>query len=191
MLYCPKEVKFMISISYSTMVAIISSLWILNRVWIYRKNGTISWKRELQLMLVYICIVVIVRFTFCPFAKVDGKVQPLLFYPDNWFPFRVNFRPFVYLFDYPTMKEILLNLIGNTIMFIPVGIVWPIVYKQLDKPWKVIAAGMGFSLCIEIIQLPFYDRVSDVDDLILNSVGYLIGYGIYCFIKTIQKKSRP
>ena len=183
MLYYRKEVKFMIPISYSTMVMIISFLWILNRVWIYRKNGTISWKRELQLMLVYICIVVIVRFTFCPFAKVDGKIQPLLFYPDHWFPFRVNFRPFVYLLDYPTVKEILLNLIGNTTMFIPVGIVWPIVYKQLDKHWKVISAGAGFSLCIEIIQLPFYDRVSDIDDLILNSIGFLTGYGIYLLTK--------
>lgn len=173
----------MIPISYSTMVAIISFLWILNRVWNYKKTKQFSWKRELQLMLVYICIVVIVRFTLCPFAKMDGKVQPLLFYPDIWFPFRVNLRPFVYLFDYPTMKEILLNLIGNTTMFIPVGIVWPIVYKQLDKPWKVIAAGVGFSLCIEIIQLPFYDRVSDIDDLILNSIGFLTGYGIYLLTK--------
>ena len=76
-------------------------------------------------------------------------------------------------------------------MFIPVGIVWPIVYKQLDKPWKVVAAGVGFSLVIEILQLPFFDRVSDVDDLILNSIGFLTGYGIYLFIKQIQKKTQP
>ena len=164
-------------------MAAITFLWVLVRAFFCIRQKRICWKRELQLMLVYICIVVIVRFTFCPFAKVDEKVQPLLFYPDHWFPFRVNFRPFVYLFDYPTMKEVLLNLIGNTTMFIPVGIVWPIVYKQLDKHWKVIAAGVGFSLCIEIIQLPFYDRVSDVDDLILNSIGFLTGYGIYLLTK--------
>lgn len=181
----------MIAIHYTEMVILISLLWLLNRVWNYKKTKQFSWKRELQLMLVYICIVVIVRFTFCPFAKVDGKVQPLLFYPDNWFPFRVNLRPFVYLFDYPTMKEVLLNLIGNTTMFIPVGIVWPIVYKQLDKPWKVIAAGVGFSLCIEIIQLPFYDRVSDIDDLILNSIGFLTGYSIYLLTKKKKLKNSP
>ena len=180
----------MIPIPYSAMVTFISLLWLVNRVFIYKKTNQFSWKREAQLMLVYICITVIVRFTFCPFGKVDGKIQPLPFYPDNWFPFRINWKTFVYLFDYPTRKEILLNLIGNTAMFIPVGIVWPIVYKQLDKPWKVIAAGVGFSLVIEILQLPFFDRVSDVDDLILNSIGFLTGYGIYLFIKQIQKKSR-
>jgi len=175
----------MIPIPYSAMVTFISLLWLVNRVFIYKKTNQFSWKREAQLMLVYICIIVIVRFTFCPFGKVDGKIQPLLFYPDNWFPFRINWKPFVYLFDYPTGKEILLNLIGNTAMFIPVGIVWPIVYKQLDKPWKVVAAGVGFSLVIEILQLPFFDRVSDVDDLILNSIGFLTGYGIYLFIKSV------
>ena len=68
-------------------------------------------------------------------------------------------------------------------MFIPVGIVWPYVFKELDKPWKVIAAGFGFTLIIEILQLPFYDRLSDIDDLILNTLGYLTGYGIYLLIK--------
>ena len=181
----------MITIPYSTMVTFISLLWILNRGWIYKKTGSFSWKREFQLMLVYTCLIVITRFTFCPFGKVDGRIQPLIFYPDNWFPFRINLLPIVYLFDYPTSREILLNLIGNTAMFIPVGIVWPIVYKKLNKPWKAISAGIGFSLCIEILQLPFYDRVSDVDDLILNSIGFLIGYGVYLLIKQIQKKSRP
>ena len=81
----------------------------------------------------------------------------------------------------------MLNLIGNTAMFIPLGIVWPSVFKKLDTPWKVIAAGVGFSVCIEILQLPFYDRVSDVDDLILNTAGCLVGYGIYALAKWIRK----
>ena len=177
----------MIPISYATMVICITTLWILNRVAVIRKRKTVNWKREAQLILVYICLIVIVRFTFCPFGKVDGKIQPLVFYPNNWYPFRINWVPFVNLLDYPEKREILLNLIGNTAMFIPVGIVWPIVYKELDKPWKVIAAGVVFSLCIEILQLPFYNRVSDVDDLILNSLGYLTGYVLYLLIKKAKK----
>jgi len=180
----------MIKISYTAMLVLISLLWLISRIRI-NQGKTVSCKREVQLMLVYICLIVIVRFTFCPFGKVDGRIQPLVFYPDNWFPFRINWTPFVHLLDYPEKREILLNLIGNTAMFIPVGIVWPSVYRELDKPWKVISAGVGFSLCIEILQLPFYDRVSDVDDLILNSIGFLIGYGVYLLIKQIQKKSRP
>ena len=175
-------------ISYAFMVIMISVLWLVVRAVVWSKQKRIEWKRELQLLLVYICIIVVVRFTFCPFGKVDGKIQPLVFYKDNWFPFRINLLPFVYLFDYPTLKEALLNLIGNTTMFIPVGIIWPMVFKKLDTLAKVIAAGVGFSLCIEILQLPFYDRVSDIDDLILNSLGYVIGYGLYGVVKLCKKK---
>ena len=177
----------MIQIQYSTMVLFISILWVINRI-LCNRGKTVSWKRALELMLVYICIVVIVRFTFCPFAKVDGKIQPLVLYLDKWFPFRINRRAFVYMFGYETRQEAMLNFIGNVTMFIPVGIVWPIVYKDLNKPWKVIAAGIGFSLLIEILQLPFYDRVTDIDDLILNSTGYLIGYGIILLVRACRRK---
>ena len=73
----------------------------------------------------------------------------------------------------------LINIIGNTTMFMPLGIVWPIVYKELNTHKKVIAAGVGFSLIIEILQLLFYDRVTDIDDLILNTVGIILGYSLW------------
>ena len=137
-------------------------------------------------MLVYICIVVIVRFTFCPFGKVDGKIQPLIFDIEKMFPFRINLLPFVYLFDYEIINEAVLNFAGNTLMFVPVGIVFPVVYKKLDTHIKVLTAEVGFSLAIEILQLPFYDRVSDIDDVILNSLGYILGYLIYLGVKSIK-----
>ena len=40
------------------------------------------------------------------------------------------------------------------------------------------------------LQLPFFDRVTDVDDLILNSLGFAAGYGIYLLVKAIKKKVR-
>ena len=69
----------MIRISYTTMVFAISVFWVLTRLHFCVKQKCINWKRELQLLLVYICLIVVTRFTFCPFEKVDGKIQPLLF----------------------------------------------------------------------------------------------------------------
>ena len=175
-------------ISYSSVFIAITVIWILLRKVLAIKNKTIDWKRELQLILVYICIVVVVRFTFFPFSKVDGKIQPLVLDMQNMWPFRINRIPFVNLFDYPSTRDILINVIGNTTMFLPLGIVWPIVFKELDTHKKVIAAGIGCSLLIEILQLPFFVRVSDVDDLILNSLGYIMGYGIYLLVKKSKKK---
>ena len=180
----------MAAISYLQMLIAISVIWVIIRAIHWIKDKKFSLKRELQLLLVYICIVVVVRFTFCPFGKVDGKIQPLLFDKNQIYPFRLNFKPFIYLFDYPTRREALLNLIGNTTMFIPLGIVWPAVFKKLDKPWKVITAGLGVSLTIEILQLPFFGRATDIDDLILNSVGFLIGYGIYLLVTAIAAAVR-
>lgn len=176
----------MIQIPYCTMFTAITVLWILLRMLVAYRSRTLSWKREAQLVLVYICIVVVVRFTFCPFGKVNGRIQPLLFDPANYFPFRINLLPFVHLLDYPTKGEILLNLIGNTAMFLPLGIVWPLVFRQLDTHRKVMAAGFGCSLCIELLQLPFFSRVSDIDDLILNTLGFALGYGIYLLVTAIK-----
>jgi len=177
----------MLAISYSSMLTAISVLWLAVRAFVCVRQGQIRWKRELELILVYICIIVVARFTFFPFSKVDGHIQPLLFDSASVWPPRINLRPVVYLFDYPTLREALLNFIGNFAMFIPIGIIWPLVFRKLDTPGKVISAGVGFSLCIEILQLPFFDRVSDVDDLLLNTLGYLTGYGIYLMVKWIAK----
>ena len=69
----------MISISYLQMVIFISTLWLMIRAINWVKNKRIDPKREAALLLVYVCIVVVVRFTFCPFGKVNGQSQPLLF----------------------------------------------------------------------------------------------------------------
>ena len=177
----------MIGISYSSVMVGITVLWILVRGMVCLRQKRFSLKRELQLLLVYICVVVVPRFTFFPFSKVDGQVQPLLFDASRIFPPRINLLPVVYLFDYPIFREALINFIGNTAMFIPLGIVWPTVFKKLDTHGKVIAAGVGYSLLIEILQLPFFDRVSDIDDLLLNSLGFLMGYGIYLLVKTLKR----
>ena len=173
----------MAEISYTSMMIAISGIWIFVRALLCVKHKQINWKRELQLILVYICLIVVARFTFFPFTKVDGKVQPLIFDAARMFQFRINLLPLANLLDYPEHREAMLNVVGNTAMFLPIGVIWPIVYKELNTHKKVIAAGIGFSLCIEILQLPFYDRVTDVDDLLLNSLGFVTGYVLYLLIK--------
>lgn len=177
-------------IYYFPLVAFITGLWILVRILAYRKSGSFSLSRELQLLLVYVCIVVVARFTFFPFSRVNGKIQPLLFDAGRILPMRINLIPFANLFDYAISGEAMLNVIGNTAMFLPLGIVFPGVYKGLNTHYKVLAAGAGFSLCIEILQMAFFDRVTDIDDLILNTLGYTIGYGIWLLFKIIRKKLR-
>lgn len=177
----------MIAISYPFIIGLISVLWILSRILIWRKTGSISLKREVELILVYICLIVVARFTLFALEKVDGKVQPLLFDTTLVSVCDINWKALWYLANYEYLWEMKVNIIGNIAMFIPIGIVWPAVFRKLDTHIKVIAAGVSLSLFIETIQIPLYNRVTDIDDLILNSIGFLIGYGIYLLVKKLKR----
>ena len=147
---------------------------------IYRRK--VDWKREAWLLLLYVNLAVLIRFTFYPFSRVDGKVQPLLFDPSAVFPLRVNLMPLAHLLWFDTKRDLLLNLIGNVCMFIPSG--------RLDSFLKVIAAGAFISVCVEILQLPFAERASDIDDVILNTLGVAIGYMIYAAVRKVCRRMR-
>ena len=177
----------MVEIPFIFLEIIFLAIWLLIRIAIWIKQKRIDWKREALSLLMYINLAVILRFTFFPMSKVDGHIQPLVFDIATAFPFRVNLLPLLNLFNYDSKRDLLLNVIGNAAMFVPSGIVLPIVYKRLNTFWKVLLAGIGISLCIEIIQLPFSARATDIDDLILNTIGVIAGYGIYALIRCVRK----
>ena len=178
----------MIEISFRSVVIVFTAIWLLLRVCIWVRGKRIDWKRELVLLLMYANLLFIIRYTFFPKALLDGHVQPLVFDAATAFPLRLNLVPLVNLFVYNSMGDLVWNVVGNAVMFLPTGILLPIVYKRLNNFWKVLAGGALISLCIEILQLPFSVRASDVDDLILNSLGVIIGYGIYALIRKITAK---
>ena len=180
----------MVEIPFLFLEFIFASIWLAIRSVVWTKQKHIDWKREAVLLLMYINLAVIIRFTFFPMSKVNGYIQPLIFDIATAFPFRVNLFPLVNLFDYDSKRDLLLNVIGNVAMFIPSGIILPIIYKRLDTFVKVLLTGGGISLCIEIIQLPFSVRATDIDDLILNTVGVIIGYGIYALIRCLRRTKR-
>ena len=86
------------------------------------------------------------------YGKVVGNI--------HWIPFS----------EKATIPNIL-----NVIMVMPLGFLLPLIWESWRGFWKVVAAGFGFSLLIEIFQL-FNTRLSDVDDLVMNSLGAAAGY---------------
>ncbi|MBE6990551.1 MAG: VanZ family protein [Ruminococcaceae bacterium] len=177
----------MIEISFFTLEVAFTAIWLLIRIIIWVKQKRVDWRREAVLLLMYINLAVIIRFVFFPRTLVAGHVQPLVFEMAAIFPLRINLVPLAHLFDYGSVRDTIWNVVGNAAMFIPSGIVLPIVYRKLNSFWKVVAAGASISLCIEILQLPFASRASDIDDLILNTLGVVVGYGIYAAIKRFRR----
>lgn len=176
----------MLEISFLAAESVFTAIWLLVRISIWIRQGRIDWKREAVLALMYINLAVIIRFVFFPRDLIDGHIQPLVFDAAEAFPLRINLIPLVRLLDYDSVRDIIWNVAGNAVMFIPTGILLPLVYRQLNSFWKVAAAGAFISLCTEILQLPFPSRASDIDDLILNTLGVVVGYGVYAAFRRLR-----
>ena len=74
--------------------------------------------------------------------------------------------------------KLLAQLILNLGMFVPIGYLLGVTTEKMNTI-KIIGIGCLLSLTIEIIQLFSRRGVFNVDDVIHNSIGCAIGYGIY------------
>lgn len=101
-----------------------------------------------------------------------------------------NFVPFKEMFRYEIGSFMFYkNIVGNTLMFIPYGffVSWLLKNKRIS-----IACLLSFvaSLAIEFTQL-LIGRVFDVDDIILNVLGGIIGFGLYFLLDYIRDYLPP
>lgn len=103
----------------------------------------------------------------------------------------LNLVPFIWIKKTYEMgiMEMVEQLLMNIVMVIPLGILLPIVFCSLRKWWKTGIAIVIFIVCIEALQY-FIGRSADIDDLIMNSVGGLIGYGIAALCNKIFYKNK-
>lgn len=79
----------------------------------------------------------------------------------------------------------LINIFGNIAVFVPLGFFLPLLWRRFDRLLPTVLACSLFSLLIEVIQYPLH-RGTDIDDLILNTLGALFGYLIFgCFRRVL------
>lgn len=99
----------------------------------------------------------------------------------------VNLTPFymfrIYKASYGLgdLMYIIINFIGNMAVFIPIGL-FPALLFRKAKWYRSAMIGCGFSVLIEVCQF-FVMRQTDIDDVILNTMGALWGYWLYLFFK--------
>lgn len=80
----------------------------------------------------------------------------------------------------------------NTLVFIPWGVLLPVLYKPFRKFRWILAAGFGLSLAIEVTQLIGKMGIFETDDLIFNTLGTILGFLLYklCVILFQSKTSK-
>lgn len=79
------------------------------------------------------------------------------------------------------------NLLGNIAMFIPLGLLLPLLWKRCRRLWKTMLAAFAVSFGIEFVQL-FLTRGTDIDDILLNVVGAMVGYGLFRILRRLAKR---
>lgn len=120
----------------------------------------------LLLLLFFIYILLVLNITGA------GTIYDFLFYGIDINPQQISIIPFKY------QDFLYTGFILNIIMFIPLGFILPLIWGNKFRLNSIFIYGFLFSLFIELSQL-LNNRTTDIDDLIANTAGAIIGYFIY------------
>ena len=95
---------------------------------------------------------------------------------------QANFLPFKTILSYLLGEHGRLigtfNLVGNIVLFLPIGFLLPLVYRKMT--WqKSLALAVATPLFIEGMEVVLRVGIFDVDDIILNGLGIIIGYWLF------------
>lgn len=137
------------------------------------------------------CLIALVLFVFKGYKKGIRPVLILLLieYSTLIFSSTVLFREyaassghnFSIFWSYKAIiegqKDLIVEDIMNVITFIPVGLLLPFAFRHI-KWWQVALIGLGMSLSIETLQYLFHRGFSELDDVIHNTLGCMIGGGL-------------
>lgn len=134
------------------------------------------------LFLVYF----VVLFYFLFFSEEMGRTYSERAYHYNLVPFKEIGR-FIKYWRVLGMKAVLLNIVGNVAAFVPFGIFLPIYSARSRKLWRTTYYSFELSLLVELLQLITKVGSFDVDDLLLNTLGGLIGFLIYQLMVCVRK----
>ena len=132
--------------------------------------------------IVYISLVIYFVFFSDHYGRVTGFTE-----------FRYNLTPFAEINRYLTYKEsftfenLITNLAGNILVFAPMGILIPIIRRKKTGFFYVLFLTLLFSLFIETVQLFTKVGVFDVDDLIMNTVGGVLGYILFLIARAYYR----
>lgn len=151
------------------------------------RNTTRNQKFGWVLFIVYLALLVYFMF----FAESFGRDPAQREYAYNLELFK-EIKRFYHYRQQLGMKAFLLNVVGNVAAFMPCGFFLPIVSRRSRRWYNTILLCFSLSLCIEVVQLAFKVGSFDVDDLLLNTSGGVLGYVSYRAVQwmRIRRKRR-
>lgn len=169
-------------------LAITLPVWIVVRVIVLKyRDEKPSWLREIVLCLFVLWCAgtasqtIIPKFEFgiSGFGIVASRIREV-----NLIPFKVIANTYREAFVNGVRSYFFINFLGNIMMFMPFGFFVPLLWDRSNG--KVILLGCLASVFIEVCQLFLY-RSTDIDDVILNVIGVVLGLLIFHLLRRITK----
>lgn len=132
-------------------------------------------KKHKTLWYVLFAAYLILLFYFLFFSESLHRTEIKDGYRYNLTLFR-EIRRFVEYRKALGAKAVFLNLMGNVLAFVPFGFCWPLLHKNRPNWLATTVTVLSFSFLVETVQLVFKLGSFDVDDILLNTVGGILGY---------------
>ena len=168
-------------------------IWILLRtLWLMCKQQSPRWGRELLLVffVLYLIGLASQTLTFPPslFSDPQAIIARAI---QRWETGHgISLTPgytIRSMLEKGSYGQKVINLAGNVLIFAPLGVLPPLLWKRWRHLWAAVPLSAGVSCLIEFLQL-FLGRSVDVDDVILNTLGGLLGFLLFCLIPKKLKK---
>jgi glycopeptide antibiotics resistance protein len=138
------------------------------------------------LILFALYLILLCYFLF--FSEEMGRTAETAYYRYNLTLFREIRRIFKARKAYPQM--FLLNIVGNVVGFMPFGYLVPKLTRRNTTFFFTALFSFELSLCVETLQLVFKRGCFDVDDLLLNTLGGMLGYLVYYLVHYIFNRRK-
>lgn len=146
-------------------------------------KATTTWLREITLFAFVIFLVGLASQTIIPKFEIGVSGFNIMkdgIHRTNLIPLKVFFETYKEVFVKGHINYFLINFLGNIILFVPFGLIIPLLWKTTAP--KTILIGFCSSLFIEICQM-FLTRGTDIDDLLLNTTGVVLGILVFKFLQ--------
>lgn len=135
--------------------------------------------------LFYLYIILLSYFLF--FSERYGRENTFQEYRYNLILFK-EIKRFILYRQQLGYETFIVNIVGNVIAFAPFGFLLPLLEKRYRKIIYTTFLCLLFSLCVELVQMYLRVGIFDVDDIMMNTVGAILGYLCYLVLERFQRK---
>lgn len=145
-------------------------------------------KKKQKIIIAFsFAVYLILLFYFLFFAEILGRTYVGRTYHYNLVPFKEIMRFWNYRSSLG-MMAVIMNLLGNVVIFVPFGMLMPVLNRRCRTIWYTVYLSFELSLLVEAIQLVSKVGSFDVDDLMLNTLGGMLGYILYRIVQYSRRK---